>query len=180
MIELEENQESTWLKRGQEEPVQEAPAFMQNPITDDDYLDNLIFRVKTRFGLSDYESNILRKINLELRKPTPSSPGMIGERLNLLDELRVQLLNMIYVVTDKNSEFAYSYYEKYNSEFTRLTRMGRPSSQAIDAEINKEPSMHRKRSLLDNFDAFRGMLFGYIKTIDGAKQTCYEKARETR
>ena len=163
------------------EPVNMLPeekVLKKNPITDDDYMENMVSTVKTRFALSDYEANFLREVNSELRKPTPSTPSMIGDRLTKLDDLRVRLLSMIYMITDKESEFAYEYYEKYNSDFTRLVRMGRPSTPAIEAEIHNNAAMHKKKALLESFDAFKGMLFGYVKTIDGAKQTCYERARD--
>ena len=149
----------------------------QNPASDDAYLNMLVKKAKLRFKLTDYEGDFLKTLNQELRKPTPSARTAIQERMMLLDSLRVKLLNMLYLLTDRMDEYAYSYYEKYNSEFKILVRQGRPSTQAIETEIHTNADMQEKKMLLKGFDDFKGLLFGYIKTIDNCKATCFEKIK---
>jgi hypothetical protein len=142
---------------------------------DNAYLDQVLTKIKNEFGLSDYEVDLLRSINLELRKPLPTVQSGIESRVNVIDSYRSKLVVMIYEVSDKYSIQEYEYKSKYDPEFVRLTRSGRPNQQAVDSEIHMNKDMQDKRKLLNDFDSFKNLLFSYLKTLDECKSTCMKK-----
>lgn len=142
---------------------------------DNAYVDAIINRVKVNLGLSDYEANLVREINLELRKPLPTVQAGIESRVNILDMYRVKLANLIYSVNDKCSEFEFKYKSQYDPKFVQFTRAGRPNQQAVDSEIHMDPNMQDSRLTLNNFDAFKSLLFSYMRSIDSCKDSCMRK-----
>ena len=155
---------------------------MTNAVTlnadDNAYADEIYNKLKINLGLTDYEVGLLKSINGELKKPLPTTPAGVESRINVLDMYRVKLLNFIYAVNDKASKFEYEYKKVYDPKFVQLTRAGRPNQQAVDSEIHNDISMQDNRLVLHNFENFKGLLFGYLKTIDTAKDTCMQKWKQ--
>lgn len=139
------------------------------------YMDKLLTQIKNNLGLSDYEVELIRNINQELKKPLPTVQAGIESRVNLLDMYRVKLVNLIYSVTDACSRYEYTYKTKYDPLFVQYTRAGRPNQQAVDSEIHMDANMQDSRLVLNNYDALKSLLYSYLKTIDSYKETCLRK-----
>lgn len=146
---------------------------MSSLVDDSVYMSELLDKLKNTFGLTDYEVEFIRQLNIELKRPTPTTRVGINNRLDLLDEYRSKLANLIFMITSSMQEYQYKYHETYNASFTRLVRAGRPSTQAIESEIHTDEAMHRQRKLLDSFENFRALLFSYMKSLDSCKSTCF-------
>lgn len=140
------------------------------------FIDELLESIKNSLGLTDYEVEILRKVNKVLREPTPTTQVGIEERVSVLDRYRVDLLNLLYMLEDKLATLEYSYKNVYDPEFMKLTRQGRPSQQAIDSEIHAtNASMNEWRNTMHHYDYVKSLILGYIKSIGASKDTCMKK-----
>ena len=139
------------------------------------YLDKLLQEVKNKFSLSDYEVEFLKELNIELRKPLPSTKLGLEERVNILDMYKLELHNILYMLENKFNEISYQYKEIYNQQHSRLVRMGRPSEAAIEAEIHLEKGLKSQRDLLQDWEIFRNLLTSYLSTIKSCKDSCMYK-----
>jgi len=144
-------------------------------MTESTYIKNLVMKLKDKFNLSDYETEFLERLNTELRRPVPTTQLGIEDRLYLLDVLKIDLHNMLYVLEERFSSMEYEYKEKYNIEHTRLVRAGRPSEAAIDSEIHTNTSLKSTRDLLNDWQSFKGLLTSYLSVIKACKDTCLKK-----
>lgn len=139
------------------------------------YLDKLLQEVRNKFSLSDYEVDFLKELNIELRKPLPSTRLGLEERVNVLDMYKLELHNILYMLENKFNEISYQYREKYNQNHSRLVRMGRPSEAAIDAEIWLDKGLKSQRDLLQDWEVFKNLLTSYLSTIKSCKESCMYK-----
>ena len=139
------------------------------------YLDKLLQEVKNKFSLSDYEVEFLKELNIELRKPLPSTKLGLEERVNILDMYKLELHNILYMLENKFNEISYQYKEIYNQQHSRLVRMGRPSEVAIEAEIHLDKGLKSQRDLLQDWEAFKNLLTSYLSTIKSCKDSCMYK-----
>ena len=148
---------------------------MASPAEEMAYIDNLIDKLQTKFSLTDFEANFIKEVNLELKRPMPSTKLGLEERVNLLDMYRAKLLNFIYQVSDKCSEISFQYREPYNLRFVKLVKAGRPSTQAIESEILTDQAMFNLHNLLEEYENFKSLLFGYLKALGECKTSCFNK-----
>lgn len=149
---------------------------MSTIIEDTAYLEKLLETVKNKFSLTDYETEFLKEINIELRRPTPSTKLGLEERVTLLDNYKVRLHNMLFMLENKFNEIEYQYKSRYNPEYSRLVKAGRPSGQAIEAEIfANKLDLKEKHDLLQDWESFKALLTSYIKTLRDCKETCFNK-----
>lgn len=138
-----------------------------------DRLEERLRRIQSSLGLSDDEVDVLRRVNRILREPTPSVQMQIQNRVSDLDALRVELNELIFDVSVKASDAEYRYREPFDKEYMTLVRADRPSHAAIEAEIlATHPALRDLHQTLENFEAMKGLLFGYMKSLDHSKETC--------
>lgn len=135
----------------------------------------IISKIKDKFNLSDVEENFLLDINTELKKPIPSNSIGVQNKVNVLDSMRMSLVNFIYSINDKCSKVEYDYKSAYDPAFVRLTRAGRPNQQAVDSEIHIDQRMNELRTTLEQYESFKSLLFSYLKTLDSYKESCMKK-----
>lgn len=135
------------------------------------YIDGVMRKIQSAISLTDFEVDIVKEVLLSLNKPLPSTRVGAQTRLNELDVCRLKLTNLIYVVSEKAVVHTDEYKRIYEPEFVRLTRAGRPNQAAIESEIHLNPAIFDKRSLVNNFDIVKSLLYGYLKTIDQVKQS---------
>lgn len=138
-----------------------------------DGLEELLLKIKNNLSLSDEEIDVIRKVNLTLKEPTPSVDLQIQSRISRLDRHMHDVNNLIFSVKVKKNDLEYKYKCIYDPKFAMLVKSDRPSTQAIDSEIHaKDRALQDMRQELNNFDALIGLLFGYLKTIADHKETC--------
>ena len=136
-------------------------------------LDRILDKIKNTLHLSDYDIGVIRDVNRTLKEPTPSVQLSIQSRVSKLDAMRVDLLDLIFDVGVQSSDLEYKYKERYDEAFAKLVRADRPSQQAIDSEIHAmDPAMRDMRTTLNNYELLRGLLFGYLKSLDKSRETC--------
>lgn len=136
-------------------------------------LDRILERIRNTLNLTSYDIDVIRKVNEKLKEPTPSVQLQIQKRVSDLDSLRVELLDLIFNVNVECNDYEYRYKETYDREFAMLVKAERPSQQAIDSEIHaKSKALQDMRLNLGNYEALKGMLFGYLKSLDKSRETC--------
>ena len=136
-------------------------------------LENILERIRNALGLNEHDIDIIRHVNLTLKEPTPSVQLAIQNRVSELDSMRVELLDLIFNVNVQANDFEYKYKDSYDREFARLVKADRPSQQAIDSEIHANSrSLQDMRLTLNNYDSLKGLLFGYLKSLDKSRETC--------
>ena len=141
-----------------------------------DYVEALLDNIRGYLSLTDHEVGILRETNRILREPTPTTQLGLENRVSVLDQCRTDLVNLLYMIEDRLSRVEFSYRNVYDPEFTRLTRAGRPSQQAIDSEIHSTiEKMSEWRDTINHYEFARNLLLGYLKSISASKETCMKK-----
>lgn len=139
-------------------------------------LDDLLNRIKNSLKVSDQDIKIVRDINLLLKQPTPTVQSGIESRVSTIDSMRVELSDLIYKIENSRAEQDYKYHLVYDKEYTLLVKAERPSHAAIDAEIHaKSKELSDQRLLINNYDIFKSLLLGYLRSLDSSRDTCIKK-----
>ncbi|AMM44904.1 hypothetical protein SP15_105 [Bacillus phage SP-15] len=116
--------------------------------------------IKTLSGFEDYELQIVRDVNIAVSKAYPTGRTACQERLSALDTLRGRLNTLILLLKDHRSKEKRFHQSKHDKEYVRLTRLGRPNSQAINSEIRSsfpdlaenESKLERLKQIIDYLD----------------------------
>lgn len=125
------------------------------------------FLSATNNTLSDYELNIIEtSVNLPFIRKF-NSPTVMSEQIqdiiaNLsdLNYLKNKIISLRY-------EINIDYRNEYDRRFTILTRMGRPSKQAIDSEMHCDnENLISSRNKLEKLDNLISWISNQIKLLE--------------
>lgn len=115
---------------------------------------------------------------------TKKSPAITSEarlHLTLLDRARIQLSTMYFMLCRNISSLKGICQETYDSQYTRLVKLGRPSNAAIEAEIRTNDKTYAgtvKR--IEALEQVKELIISYIKCIDSNKKTATEILIDSR
>lgn len=150
---------------------------MNLPTDDKSYKDSLYKSLKDGIGLSDFEIAMIREVADEIAKPIPSTLSGVETKTHQMEAFRVKILNIIQNVSTRYNQIEYDYKKSYDPKFVQLTRAGRPNQQSVDSEIHLDQTMQDTRLLLRNYESFRNLMFGYLKSVDTVRDTCMQRWR---
>lgn len=113
-----------------------------------------------------------------------SSPSIAAEaktNMILLDHMRMKLSTLYFLLERTISKKKSAYQNAYDSAYTRLVKLGRPSNTAIEAEIRVTvPEYLVGYDEVEKLEHVKGLILGYLKGIDSYKQTSVEILRDSR
>ena len=112
---------------------------------------------------------------------TTSYPSVASEaksHLIMLDHSRMKLATLYYGVCRSISQMRDTTQATYDTQYTRLVKMGRPSKDAIEAEIrstNGEYAGISKR--IKDLEDIKELISMYMRCIDSSRSTVTEILR---
>lgn len=110
-----------------------------------------------------------------------SAPTILSEaktHLILLDHCRVKLSSIYYMISRKISKMRELSQNSYDSSYVQLVKRGRPSKDAIEAEIRSlNPEYSSVYQTIIKFEEIENLINMYIRCIDSSKTTTLEIIR---
>lgn len=89
-------------------------------------------------GFKEEELQVVMDVNVAVSKSYPTGRTACQERLSGLDTLRGRLNTLILLLKDYRLRVKRFHQSKHDTEFVRLTRIGRPNAHAINSEIRSQ------------------------------------------
>lgn len=130
-------------------------------------IEYIISQVKSHIDISEYEGTMINQALSHSREPLPSSKSSSA---NMVDTLINDKSNLSYIVTrlkERRLEANKSYRKDHELKYVQLTRMGRPSREAIISEIHSlDASMQVRRDELESLDQVIEVIGIQISIID--------------
>lgn len=116
-----------------------------------------------------------------ISKTTPSISAEAKTNMILLDHSRANLTTIYFMVCRNISKKKDSFQKSYDSQYSRLVKLGRPSNAAIEAEIRvTSPEYATASSQIEALEQVKDLISSYIRCIDSCKQTAVEILRDSR
>lgn len=107
-----------------------------------------------------------------------SSPIISAEaktHLLLLDHSRVKLVTMYYSLSKRIASLNDQFQATHDAAYTRLVKIGRPSKDAIEAEIRAtNPEYAGISRQIIKYENIKELVSMYIRCIDASKTTTIE------
>lgn len=135
------------------------------------YINEVLDKIQSSVSITDYEKTLIKEVVMVMNKPLPTTRLGAQTRLNELDTCRLKLTNLTFSISEKAIVASDEYRKVYEPEFVRLTRAGRPSQSAIESEMHLNLAIFDKRTVVNNYETVKSLLYGYIKTLDQIKQS---------
>lgn len=110
-----------------------------------------------------------------------SAPTVISEaktHLILLDHSKVKLSSIYYMLSREISKKKRTTQETYDSTYVQLVRRGRPSKDAIEAEIRQlNPTYLGVSQEISDLEEVKDLVSMYIRCIDSSRSSTIEILR---
>lgn len=131
-------------------------------------------------GFSDGELQIIRDVNIAISKSYPTGRTACQERLSGLDTLRGRMNTLILLIKDHRAREKRLHQGKHDKEYVRLTRLGRPNSQAINSEIRSSfPDLAENDSRLDRMKNIIDYLDQLLWDMDKVRGDLLDRAADS-
>lgn len=111
----------------------------------------------------------------------PTIAAEMKTHMILLDHARTKLSTLYYLITREVSRCKRIYEKSYDTQYARLVKLGRPSKDAIEAELkvtcqDYARNYQREEDLLQ----VKELVSSYMRCIDSCKQSTVEMLRDSR
>lgn len=108
----------------------------------------------------------------------PSVASDAKSHLIVLDQCRVKLSTLYYSLCRAISRLKDGMESTYNSSYVRLVKLGRPSKDAIEAEIKAtNPEYSGVAKKISDYEDVKNLVNMYIRCVDSSKSTVIEILR---
>lgn len=112
---------------------------------------------------------------------TQSAPTIASEaktHMILLDHARTKLSTVYYMLCREISRMKDEVRSSYDSQYTRLVKLGRPTKDAIESEIRAtNPQYSGVSKTISDYEDVKNLINMYLRCIDSSKQTTVELLR---
>ena len=130
-------------------------------------------------NISEYELDMVAGLVLEPFRTVPNNRLMIADAVQTMTQLKSNINYLTYKLNDSRREVELPYRVDYNKYFTVLTRSGRPSKAAIDAEINHTyDGMESRKRVLERYQMLIDFLESQKDVVDLAVRNLESKRYE--
>lgn len=127
------------------------------------------------------EWNVLEEAYNLVISSTPTIAAQAKTDMILLDNSKIRLSTIYFMISRNISRQKESIQGEYDTAYTRLVKLGRPSNAAIESEIRMtHPSCASVLQKIEVLEQVKDLVSSYIKGIDSAKQTAIEFLRDSR
>lgn len=130
-------------------------------------------------GTEEYE--IIKEAYELVVNSAPTISAEMKTHMILLDHSKTKLATLHYLLGRNIAQLRETIQTTYDSQYTRLVKLGRPSKDAIESEIratNPEYSGIAKK--ISSLQEVRDLVGMYIRCLDSSKQTTMEALRDSR
>lgn len=134
--------------------------------------------LKDLFPEGSFEYETLVSTNKLIVGACPATAAAAKNHLISLDHGRVKLSSMYFILGRKITEKKSLMQSTYDAQYTTLVKRGRPSKDAIEAElrsINPEYAGYQKQ--IHELEELRDLVSMYIRCVDSSKSTVTEILR---
>jgi len=129
-------------------------------------------------GVFDENSEEFEIISDTYNLITSTVPSVAAEcktNLILLDNARIKLSTLYYMLYRNISKIRRGVESIYNAQYTRLVKVGRPSKDAIEAEIKaSSPDYLIASQKIEDYEAVRDLISMYIRCVDNTRSSTLE------
>lgn len=117
--------------------------------------------------VSDYELNMIGNTLRLIYMEPPSTKLLVTERISELVKSKSDLQYLVLKIKDIRRSTNIPYINKYNTQFTLLTKQGRPSKAAIESEMyHIHQDLRDQRDKLSDIDNLLEFFEGYFALLD--------------
>lgn len=111
-------------------------------------------------------------------KSAPTVSGEAKTHLILLDHCRTNLATLYYMIGRNISKLRDTIQSAYDSSYTRLVKLGRPSKDAIESEIRLTcPEYLVSYKKIRDLEEVQSLVNMYLRCVDSNKTTTLELLR---
>lgn len=133
------------------------------------------------FSEGTHEYEVLMNVHDLITSYSPSISAECKTQMILLDQSKIELSSLYYMVSRRISKLKASIQSSYDTQYTRLVKLGRPSNAAIEAEIRLSNSDYLSVcSKLEAMEQIKDLINSYLRCIDATKATAIELLRDSR
>ena len=133
------------------------------------------------FDEGSEEFDIIKTTYELIGMSAPSISAEFKTHMILLDKCKINLSTMYYMISRNISKKKEVFSDTYNSTYTRLVKLGRPSAAAIEAEIKaSNPAYSGLMIEVEKLEQVKDLIASYLRCIDSCKQTITELLRDSR
>lgn len=121
------------------------------------------------------ESKILEEVYSLITQTVPTVISEAKTHMLLLDHAKIKLSTIYYMTCREISRMTKLVRPTYDSQYTRLVKLGRPTKDAIEAEIRStNPEYSGIYHKICDYEDLKNLITMYIRCIDSNKNTTVE------
>lgn len=111
----------------------------------------------------------------------PTIAAEMKTNMILLDHARTKLSTLYYLTCREISRCRRKYEKSYDQQYTRLVKLGRPSKDAIEAELKVTCAGYAENyQKEEDLNQIKDLISSYMRCIDSCKQSAVEMLRDSR
>lgn len=142
-----------------------------------DSLDKELYDI---LGQCDELTSIIR-VSAVLTLSTPVTESEANYIMEKLDSGRAELSSIYFQLSREVSRLESEVQKDYDSSYSRLVRLGRPSKDAIEAEIrNGNPKYVEVSCRIKSLEDVKELISMYMRSIDSKKTSVLEALRSIK
>lgn len=142
-----------------------------------DSLDKELYDI---LGQCDELTSIIR-VSAVLTLSTPVTESEANYIMEKLDSGKAELSSIYFQLSREISRLESEVQKDYDSSYSRLVRLGRPSKDAIEAEIrNGNPTYVEVSCRIKSLEDVKELISMYMRSIDSKKTSVLEALRSIK
>lgn len=127
-------------------------------------------------GSEEYET--LLEVYQSTSQAIPATAAEAKVRMVIYDRLKVKLSTLLFNLSREQSRLQSTVQSTRDSQYTRLVKLGRPTKDAIEAEIRTTNPEYAGIMIKVNFyEDIKNLILTYLRCIDSQKTTALELLR---
>ncbi len=142
---------------------------------DNKYTDEVLQDIKDLANFTDHEVGILKEVIQKIEEPLPSTLSGSQNKVSTIDALKPKLINLQYNVGRALIKAKGIYDSQYSTMYTKLVKMGRPTTKSIECEILAKPDMLEAKEQIEALEQVQNLLYSYGKALDNSRYANLKK-----
>jgi len=132
------------------------------------------------FGDSE-ESRIIQEVSDATMSSVPSTAPEAKMKMMLFDALKCRLSNVYFLICRNIHILQREFQQSYDTQYTRLVKLGRPSKDAIEAEIRTlQPNYASAIQKVQDLEDVKEFISLQMRCIDACKTTAMRVLEDSR
>lgn len=132
------------------------------------------------FGQNSHEREVLELTYQVIVGTAPTTSAEIKNHIAILDQQRVELSTLYYLLSRNITRHRTEMQQETDPLYTRLVKLGRPSKDAIEAELRSTNETYATKTIkVEELTQVRDLVSSYIRSIDSRKQSMIEMLKNS-